>query len=323
MVPFPRIIFFGTPDFAVASLEKIVDEGFSVVAVVTAPDKPAGRGLKAKVSPVKQFAMVHGIPVLQPLNMKAPEFHEQLKSFNPDLQIVIAFRMMPQMVWSLPPLGTFNLHASLLPQYRGAAPINRAIINGEHETGVTTFLLNEQIDKGMILLSEKLEIGRNETAGELHDRLMNTGAELVIKTLRKIIDGKIDLIHQETLVTDQETLRQAPKIFKEDCRIDWNQEVLTIHNFIRGLSPHPASFTELLMPDGEKAILKILRAFPEEGETSGVPGDFVTDGKSSLKVIAKNGYIRIVELQLAGRKAMNSGDFLRGFGRLFPETHGI
>lgn len=322
MANFPRIIFFGTPDFAVASLEQLADSGFAIVAVVTAPDKPAGRGLKETASPVKKFARLHGIPVLQTLNMKDPRFLEQLKSYNPDLQIVIAFRMMPRQVWALPPMGTFNLHASLLPQYRGAAPINRAIIHGEHETGVTTFFLNDQIDTGKIILSEKVAIGTLETAGELHDRLMRTGAALVMETVERIVSGEINEIDQESLIGDPAVLKQAPKIFKEDCRIDWNQDVLTIHNLIRGLSPHPGAFTELKMPDGGIHNLKIFRAVPEQIFPHGSPGEFFTDGKSFLQVGAKNGFIRLDELQLSGRKIMNSGDFLRGFGRIFSKTHG-
>ena len=319
----PRIIFFGTPDFAVASLKKLVSGGFSVVAVVTAPDKPAGRGLKEKSSPVKEFALSAGIPVLQPLNMKDPQFPEQLRSFSPDLQIVIAFRMMPRIVWAIPPMGTFNLHASLLPQYRGAAPINWAIMGGEPETGVTTFFLNDQIDTGKILFSEKVEIGPDETAGELHDRLMISGADLVLKTVERIASGEISEIHQDSLITDPAGLRHAPKIFKEDCRIDWDQEVSVIHNFIRGLSPYPGAFTEILLPDGTKQSLKILHAVPQQSVPPGSPGEFYTDGKTYLKAGAKNGFIQLEELQLAGRKVMNSGDFLRGFGRIFPETHGI
>ena len=296
--------------------------GYSVVAVVTAPDKPAGRGLKEKVSPVKKFALEHGIPVLQPFNMKEPKFVEQLESYLPDLQIVIAFRMLPGIVWALPKMGTFNLHASLLPQYRGAAPINRAVMNGEHETGVTTFLLNEQIDTGRILLSEKVEIGPDETAGELHDRLMRVGSGLVIETVRQIVSGKVDEVHQDSLIADPALLKSAPKIFNDDCRINWNQDVITIHNFIRGLSPHPGAFTEFQMPDGGNQVLKIYRSIPEQIEQQGLPGKFYTDGKSYLKVGTKNGFIHLTELQLSGRKVMNSGDFLRGFSRIFTETHG-
>jgi methionyl-tRNA formyltransferase len=323
MADFPRIVFFGTPEFAVASLDKLVHGGFEIVAVVTAPDKPAGRGLKEKISPVKEFALLQGLPVLQPVNMKDPGFISQLQSFKPDLQIVIAFRMMPQQVWAMPPLGTFNLHASLLPQYRGAAPVNRAVINGERETGVTTFFLNEQIDTGRILLSEKVQIGADETAGELHDRLMLAGAELVLRTVRRIVDGTVGEIHQESLIVDPALLKPAPKIFKEDCRINWNQDVLTVYNFIRGLSPHPGAFTDFIAADGGTQSLKIFRALPEQKNHQHSPGDFLTDGKSFLKVGAKNGFIHLLELQLQGRKAMNSGDFLRGFARIFPETHGI
>ena len=319
----PRIIFFGTPDFAVASLDQLVLSGYSVAAVVTAPDKPAGRGLKEKISPVKEFSLKHGIPVLQPLNMKDPVFPEQLAAYKPDLQIVIAFRMMPRQVWALPPMGTFNLHASLLPQYRGAAPINRAIMNGEHETGVTTFFLNEQIDAGRILFSEKMEIGPDETAGELHDRLMKTGSLLVLKTVERIVSGDIGEIPLESPTVVPASLKQAPKIFKEDCRINWNQEVITIHNFIRGLSPHPGAYTDLNTADAGALNLKIFRSLPEQTNPDGSPGDFLTDGKSWIKVAAKDGFIHLLEVQLSGRKVMSSGDFLRGFGRIFPETHGI
>ena len=323
MEKFPRIIFFGTPGFAVASLDLLVKRGFSVVAVVTAPDKPSGRGLKERASPVKIYALSNGIPVLQPTNMKDPVFCEQLSAFKPDLQIVIAFRMMPKQVWAMPPLGTFNLHASLLPQYRGAAPINRAVMNGETETGVTTFFLNEQIDTGKIIFSEKIKIAPDETAGELHDRLMQTGAELVIKTVEQIAMGNAGEICQESLIVDPAALKTAPKIFKEDCRIDWNQDVVSIHNFIRGLSPHPGAFTILKMADGENHILKIFRVIPEISNKNYLPGKIYSDGKSFLNIGAKNGIIHITELQLSGRKVMNSGDFLRGFGKIITETHGI
>ena len=323
MTTFPRIIFFGTPEFAVASLAKLVEGGFSVVAVVTAPDKPSGRGLKEHASPVKEFAKTCGIPVLQPVNMKDPIFLAQLSSYKPDLQIVIAFRMMPRQVWSLPPLGTFNLHASLLPQYRGAAPINWAIINGESETGVTTFFLNDQVDTGKILLSEKIGIGPDETAGELHDRLMEAGSELVINTVNGILSGSITEIHQESLVDDPGSLKKAPKIFREDCRINWNQDAVTIHNFIRGLSPFPGAFTEIKMPDGSSQTLKIFRTFPEYVENQDNPGEFITDRKSYFRIGTLNGQINILELQISGRKIMNAADFLRGFGWIFSETHDI
>jgi methionyl-tRNA formyltransferase len=323
MTDFPRIVFYGTPGFAVASLQQLIDNGYHVVAVVTASDKPSGRGLKERSSPVKEFAVSHGIPVLQPVNMKDTAFLDQLSAFSPDLQIVIAFRMMPRAVWSFPSLGTFNLHASLLPQYRGAAPINRAVMNGETETGVTTFMLNDQIDTGKIILSERVPIGKDETAGELHDRLMEIGAGLVARTVDMVAGGKLEVISQETLISDPVALKQAPKIFKDDCRINWDQEVTTVHDFIRGLSPHPGAFTDVKMADGSSQNLKIYRTLPEHTAGHGLTGHFITDGKSYLKVGVKNGFIHIQELQLAGRKVMSCGDFLRGFGKIFAETRAI
>ncbi|MEI6683373.1 MAG: methionyl-tRNA formyltransferase [Bacteroidota bacterium] len=323
MKTYPRIIFFGTPGFAVASLKRLIDEGFPVVAVVTAPDRPAGRGLKEIKSPVKTFAESCGIPVLQPVNMKDPQFSGQLASFHPDLQIVIAFRMMPRQVWSIPALGTFNLHASLLPQYRGAAPINRAIMNGEKETGITTFLLNEQIDAGKILFAEKMSIGPEETAGELHDRLMEKGAALVLKTVEQLALGTVSEVYQDSLIADEGSLKPAPKIFRDDCRINWEQDVLSVHNLVRGLCPHPGAFTEFMAADGTIQVLKIFKVTPRQTEPKGLPGTFITDGKSFLGIWAENGFIEILELQLSGRKVMNSGDFLRGFGKIIPETHGI
>jgi len=319
MKSFPRIIFYGTPEFAVTSLKRLTDSGYHIVSVVTAPDKPSGRGLKEHPSSVKQFAIDHNIPVLQPTNLKDPLFLNQLENLHPDLQIVIAFRMMPKQVWNLPPLGTFNLHASLLPQYRGAAPIHRAIINGEHETGVTTFFLNEQIDAGRILLSEKVTIGPDETTGELHDRLMETGAGLVLRTVEGIVSGQINQTLQDTGVAEFSQLKTAPKILREDCRIDWKQDVEVVYNFIRGMSPHPGAFTELEMPSGEKTVLKIFRTTPERSTTSGVPGTFFSDGKTFLRVEVKNGFLHLDEVQLSGRKTMNCADFLRGFGRLFTK----
>jgi len=323
MFALPRIVFFGTPVFAVASLDRLVDAGYPVVAVVTAPDKPSGRGLKKNASPVKQSALSHGIPVLQPTNLKDAEFLQQLKGFRPDIQIVIAFRMLPQAVWSLPPLGTFNLHASLLPQYRGAAPINHAIMNGESMTGVTTFYINERIDTGSILLAERVTIAPDETAGELHDRLMTAGAILALRTVAGVVDGTITETPQEVLVTDPASLHAAPKIFREDCRINWKREAKSVHDFIRGLSPVPGAFTDLRKKDGTSYNLKILRAFPEHSDDAGTPGEFITDGKSSLKVKVADGFIHLAGVQLSGRKPMSCGDFLRGFGWIFSETHGI
>ena len=323
----PRIVFFGTPEFAVISLERLIDSGYRVVAVVTAPDKPSGRGLQEKASAVKEYAQLKSIPALQPVNMKDPAFLDQLSQFQPDLQIVIAFRMMPRQIWSLPPLGTFNLHASLLPQYKGAAPINRAIINGETETGVTTFFLNEQIDSGQIILSERVSIGPEETAGELHDRLMVIGAELVIRTVEKIISGGLKEHskeeEEEASGNDPAALKPAPKIFREDCQIDWSQPVEVVHDLIRGLSPYPGAFTYLKMADGTQQILKILRSTVERVATGVKPGKFITDGKKYIKIATADGYIHVGELQLSGRKAMNSVDFLRGARGIIPETLAI
>lgn len=317
MSDFPRIIFFGTPDFAVASLRKILIEGFPVVAVVTAPDKPAGRGLGLQESAVKKIAVTAALPVLQPINMRDPLFIEQLSSLKPDLQIVIAFRMMPEAVWSLPPLGTFNLHASLLPQYRGAAPINRAIMNGERETGVTTFFINNRIDEGGILLSEKVLIDAEETAGELHDRMMEIGATLVVRTIAQIVRGETREMQQETFLHDGIVLKAAPKIFKEDCRIHWNEKTIQIFNFIRGLSPYPGAFCEVPTPEGGKQTMKILRATPEWMNPSSDPGSFVVDRKIGLKVATIDGFIHPTLVQLSGRKPMAIADFLRGYASLF------
>lgn len=298
-------------------------DGYHVAAVVTAPDKPAGRGLKESSSPVKKFAVSSGIPVLQPLNLKDPAFLEQLRQFRPELQIVIAFRMLPEAVWALSPMGTFNLHASLLPQYRGAAPINRAIMNGETVTGITTFFINERIDSGRILLSEMVPIGPDETAGELHDRLMHAGAGLVIRSVDGIVAGTIRETAQDQLAAEHPILHAAPKIFREDCRIDWSRDAKQVHDFIRGLSPVPGAFTDLVMKDGTARNLKILRAVPEVTDDHGTPGEFFTDRKSWLKVSVADGFVHVKELQIAGRKPMSCGDFLRGFGSNFSETHGI
>lgn len=297
-----RIIFMGTPEFAVASLDRLVETGKNVVAVITVPDKPAGRGQKLQESAVKQYAVSKGLPVLQPSKLKDPDFLKQLKEFNADLQVVVAFRMLPEAVWSMPSLGTINLHASLLPQYRGAAPINRAIMNGETETGVTTFFLKHEIDTGDLIFSEKVPIGEDETAGELHDKLMHTGAELLLRTVQAIENGAMPAMPQTGPV------KHAPKLFKEDCRIDWNQPVAALHNFIRGLSPYPAAFTEL---NGN--MLKIYRAKKIAMPHHEIPGTFHTDGRTFLKVAATDGFISIEELQLEGKKRMKTEEFLRGY----------
>jgi methionyl-tRNA formyltransferase len=258
----PRIIFYGTPEFAVASLRRILEAGYLVAAVVTAPDRLAGRGLKMNFSPVKEFALRHELPLLQPVNLKDPVFHNELRLLEPDLQVVVAFRMLPVEVWSMPSMGTFNLHASLLPQYRGAAPINWAIINGEKETGVTTFFIDEKIDTGRIIYREAISIEPEETAGELHDRLMMSGAELVVRTVEAIESGNVlASMPQEVYSTESMPLKPAPKIQKEDCRINWDDEAEAVTDFIRGLSPHPGAYTELKTDDGSSLYLKVFRAF--------------------------------------------------------------
>ncbi len=296
----------GTPAFAVASLDALLDAGADVVAVVTAPDKPAGRGQKLSEPAVKQYAVTKGIPVLQPEKLKNEEFLAQLKSYNADLQVVVAFRMLPEVVWNMPAKGTINLHASLLPQYRGAAPINWAIINGEKESGVTTFFLKQEIDTGDILFIEKVSITDDVTAGEYHDRLMNKGAGLLVKTVKAIESGRYTEQPQEQLSEGME-LKHAPKIFKDDCRIDWQQPVDKIYNLIRGLSPYPAAFTEL---NGK--ILKIFHTQKESGAHEVQPGHYITDNKTYLKFACPDGFISLTDVQLEGKKRMGIEEFLRG-----------
>lgn len=293
----------GTPDFAVASLDALVQANFDVVAVVTAPDKPAGRGQKLNESAVKKYAVEKGIPVLQPEKLKNPEFIEELRSYQADLQVVVAFRMLPEIVWNMPAKGTINLHGSLLPQYRGAAPINHAIINGEKESGVTTFFLKQEIDTGDIILSDSVPIADDETAGELHDKLMVVGANLLVKTLRAIEANNIT----EQPQPQNADLKHAPKIFKEDCKIDWNNQAQTIHNLIRGLSPYPTAFTVL-----NEKNLKVFKAEIEDKEPGIVAGGFLTDGKTYLKFAAKDGFIKLLDIQYEGKKRMLIEDFLRG-----------
>ena len=298
-----KIVFMGTPDFAVASLRALVDSGFDVVGVVTAADKPAGRGQKLQESAVKQYAVAKGITVLQPLKLKDPIFIEELKSLSADLQVVVAFRMLPTIVWDMPSKGTINLHASLLPQYRGAAPINHAIINGETESGVTTFFLKHEIDTGDVIFSERVPIGDNETAGELHDKLMDVGAGLLVKTVTAIASGDF----KEKPQPEHEELKHAPKIFKDDCAINWNQPAKTVFNMIRGLSPYPTAYTKL-----NDKTLKIFRAELEDNEPGIAAGGFLTDGKSFLKFATKDGFIRLLDIQYEGKKRMSVEEFLRG-----------
>lgn len=304
-----RIVFMGTPEFAVASLARLVDAGCNIVGVVTAPDKAAGRGMEIQQSAVKKYASEKGLTILQPEKLKAPEFIAALEALQADLQVVVAFRMLPEIVWNMPPMGTVNVHGSLLPQYRGAAPINWAIINGESFTGVTTFKLKHDIDTGDILLQEKIDIGENETAGELHDKMKETGALLLLKTIKGLAIGDLKEIPQiQTLNNKQQTLLHAPKIFTETCHINWNKTATEIFNLIRGLSPYPAAFTGL-----ENKKLKIYKAEKILTTHHAIAGNFETDGKSFLRFACIDGFINVTELQLEGKKKMNTADFLRGY----------
>lgn len=294
----------GTPEFAVTSLARLVNEGCNVVGVVTMPDKPVGRHQnQLQASPVKQYAQEHGIPVLQPERLKDEQFLEQLRALNADLQVVVAFRMLPEVVWGMPRLGTFNLHAALLPQYRGAAPINWAIINGDTETGITTFFLDKDIDTGKVIQREKIQIGPDDNAEDVHDRLMTLGANLVCQTVQNIIDGNVKPISQEEMSVG-ETLRPAPKIFRETCEIKWQDHTVhSAHNFVRGLSPYPGAWCNVTLSDGREATLKILRTeILDSGATAENPLDHEFE----------DGVLRITELQMAGKKRMKREEFLRG-----------
>ena len=306
-----RIAYFGTPEFAASQLEAILKAGYEVAVVVTMPDKPAGRGRQIQHSDVKKTALEHGLPLLQPEKLKDPLFLEQLASYQANLFVVVAFRMLPAVVWQMPELGTFNLHASLLPQYRGAAPINFAIINGETETGLTTFFLNEEIDMGAVIMRERVGIRPDETAGELHDELMVLGNKLVVETIKKVEQGTVDPLPQEQLAEGQ-TLKPAPKISKEFCNIDWSQDRLTIYNHIRGLSPYPAAHTQLISEMGERIEMKVFSSEMEACHPDMPVGSVVTDNKKFLKVAIKDGFIHLTQVQQAGKKAMPIADFLRG-----------
>lgn len=302
----------GTPEFAVESLRRLVEGGYNVVGVVTMPDKPIGRHQTAlQSSPVKRYAEEAGLPVLQPAKLKDPEFLEQLRALRADLQVVVAFRMLPEVVWAMPSCGTFNLHASLLPQYRGAAPINWAIINGETETGVTTFFLQHEIDTGNVIRQVRVPISDTDTAEDVHDRLMEIGAELVTETVDLIAAGNVLAMPQQE-VSDGVLLHAAPKIFKETCRINWTWGVKRTYDFIRGLSPYPAAWTELVQDD-RRQVMKIYAAEKEFTPVAEPAGTVVTDGKTSLAVALPDGYLHIRSLQLAGKKRMDVADFLRGF----------
>lgn len=309
-----RIIYFGTPEIASSQLEAIISAGYEVAAVVTVPDKPAGRGKKIQSSDVKLTALKYNLPIMQPVSLKSPDFLEELSSYKADLFVVVAFRMLPEAVWSMPPMGTFNLHASLLPQYRGAAPINHAIINGEKETGLTTFLLDKEIDTGEIIMQEKVVIEDDETAGTLHDKLMLLGNKVVVETIKMIEEGRVSSQSQEVIIQKENLqLKPAPKIFKEDCKIDWTKDATMIYNFIRGLSPYPAAHTQFVSENEDTLDIKIFEVALKENKS--VDKDLYqldTDGKSYLDVVLKDFNISIKTIQQAGKKAMPIADFLRG-----------
>ena len=300
----PRIVFMGTPAFAVASLKALMEAKMNVVAVVTAPDKPAGRGMQLQQSAVKQFALAHNLPVLQPEKLKAPEFLEALSAYQPDLQIVVAFRMLPEKIWSFPPMGTLNVHGSLLPDYRGAAPINWAIMNGEKFTGVTTFQLQHAIDTGDILMQEKIVISENMTAGELHDIMMEVGANVLVKTVNGLVQKNITAQPQAIPSVD----KHAPKIFTKDCEINWHQSVEQIHNMVRGLAPFPGAITKV---DGK--VVKLFSTTKEITTPKEAPGSFIIEDKKRAKFACENGYLILNDIQWEGKKRMPIEDFLRGY----------
>lgn len=310
--PVMRIVFMGTPEFAVASLKALQESRHEVVAVVTAPDKPAGRGKKLSPSAVKEYALQEGLQLLQPLKLRDPQFIEDLQSLSADLFVVVAFRMLPKIVWDLPPYGSINLHASLLPEYRGAAPINWAIIQGEQETGLSSFFLREDIDTGPLVYQTRLNIGPEENAGQLHDRMMIAGAELLLKTVEAIAQNRAPQIAQET--PKAERLKKAPKIFKEDCHLKFSDSVRNLHNRIRGLSPYPGAFAYWQRPQQEALMLKILEARPREDldQPLAPAGSLYKLGRKGLFVAAGDAWLELLKLQIAGKKAVNSKDFLNG-----------
>lgn len=301
-----RLVFMGTPEFAVASLDALCEAGFEIAGVVTAPDKPAGRGLQLQPPAVKKYALEKGLRILQPEKLKNPAFLEELRNLQADLQVVVAFRMLPEQVWNMPPMGTINLHASLLPQYRGAAPINWAVINGENETGLTTFKLKHEIDTGDILLQTRLTIGPDETAGELHDRMKSVGAALLVETVKGLAAGTLQEVPQN--ISGIRELKTAPKIHTDTCRLNWSDTVHELHNKVRGLSPFPGAFTMM-----NEKMLKIFKSKPEEIFPQHTEGEYVTDGKTFLKFACDDGYLHVLELQLEGKKRMPTEEFLRGY----------
>ncbi len=317
-----RIVYMGTPDFAVEALRQLVEGGYNVVGVITMPDKPAGRGHKIQYSPVKQYALEQNLPLLQPEKLKDEAFVQALREWKADLQIVVAFRMLPEVVWSMPRLGTFNLHASLLPQYRGAAPINWAVINGDTETGITTFFLKHEIDTGEVIQQVRVPIADTDNVEIVHDKLMMLGGKLVVETVDAILNGVVKPVPQEEMAIVGE-LRPAPKIFKETCRIDWNQPVKKVYDFIRGLSPYPAAWSELVSPEGEVVVVKIFETekyIRNEGKRCRNSrgcfckvGSIETDGKKYIKVAVPGGFVSVLSLQLPGKKRLKTDELLRGF----------
>lgn len=307
-----RIVFFGTPEFAVESLKALVDGGYNVVGVVTVPDKPAGRGRHLLESDVKQYAVSQGLHVMQPVKLKDEAFVNELRSLDAHLFIVIAFRMLPEVVWGMPPMGTFNLHASLLPKYRGAAPINWAVMNGDKTTGVTTFFLKHEIDTGDVIEQRSIEIGRKDNVGVVYDRLMTLGASMVLNTVDNIVAGEVKPIPQDEMLTAGEEPTPAPKIFKETCCIDWTRSAEDIYNHVRGLSPYPAAWTTLVDADGNENTIKVYETGEPEAAQGLVPGTIKADGKT-MRVACADGWLQIVSLQLAGKKRMDADAFMRGF----------
>ena len=304
----------GTPEFAVESLKRLVEGGYNVVGVITMPDKPMGRhGSVLQPSPVKEYAVSQGLKVLQPERLKDEAFLEELRALQADLQIVVAFRMLPEVVWAMPPMGTFNLHAALLPQYRGAAPINWAVINGDTETGITTFFLKHEIDTGDVIQQVRVPIEDTDNVGIVYDKLMMLGGDLVLETVEAILAGTIQPIPQDELIQPETELRPAPKIFKETCRIDWSTGVKKVYDFVRGLSPYPAAWTELVLPDGNRQVVKVCETEKTFQEHTLPVGQVDTDGKNYFRIAVKDGFVNLVALQLAGKKRMCVGDFLRGY----------
>ena len=309
-----KIVYMGTPEFAVESLKRLVEGGYNVVAVITMPDKPMGRhGSVLQASPVKQYAVSQGLKVLQPEKLKDEAFVEELRSLNADLQIVVAFRMLPEVVWNMPPMGTFNLHASLLPQYRGAAPINWAVMNGDTETGITTFFLKHEIDTGEVIQQVKVPIADTDNVEVVYDKLMMLGGDLVLETVDAIINGTVKSIPQEEMFASEAELRPAPKIFKETCRIDWNKGVKGVYDHVRGLSPYPAAWTELCAEEGKPQVLKIYETEKVFAEHHLPVGTVDTDQKTYFRIAVKDGFVNLLSLQLAGKKRMEVSDFLRGY----------